>query len=526
MKNKIIFVFVLCTIFFGCKDDVDRMYITHVKENVYEGYQLVWSDDFLGNGLPSASSWGYEEGYRRNSELQDYQSDVSVVRLDSGKLVLRAYENPHVGTNLWTGEPYNFEYSSASVITRDKVTFERGRIDISAKVPMGRGLWPSIRLLPATDEFSGQYAAIDLMEYVWGEAAEHNTITVALHTSQTENGSQEMSGSIESTSLASQFHLYSLVWTKKNIQLLFDDKVVYTCQKESDADVDSWPFNQPFYLAVSLAVGGTKGGNWGIDKSVFPAEMEIDYVRYYKLVGDESDEKESEKDTFVPIEVIKNGGFESEFEEGKSPVVLRDYDAMHPSLMNHIGQWFVKGPTNGASLLPESDTYLKVEGSDVEGNRLVYSTVSLANWYTAWLRYPIQGVAAGKYRLSFYAKSNKEECPLAACITIIRNGELENMSAPDASDCIYIDEANTQSIIAYSATRKALYPVLVDETGTEWKYCFVDLEIPENQFVILHFNIYSTWNYDSKSYTFKGKTDIVKFYLDDVSLKTVDPSEE
>lgn len=520
MNHKLFLGLALCAnILIGCKDDMDIMYVTHVQEHTYDGYELKWSDDFLGEGLPSTSSWECEEGYRRNSELQDYLNDVSAVRLDSGKLVLKAFPDSHDGKNPWTGEPYHFDYSSGSVVTNGKVSFERGRIDIAAKIPTGRGIWPSIRLLPATDNYPGQYAAVDIMEYVWGDDEKHSTVTSSLHTSLTENGVSKMTGNIQSATLDEQYHLYSLVWSKRKMELLFDNQVVYTCEKAVGATLEEWPFNQPFYLAISLAVGGTKGGNWGVDSSIFPAEMKIDYVRYYQLIGDEPDEEEGgNEEEFVPFEAVKNGGFEEAFAEGKEPAVVKDYDAMNPSLLNQVGRWFVKGPET-------DDTSLTINVSSDEGNSLIYNTNSVVNWWTAWLRYPMQNVKAGKYLLSFYAKSNRKEgSPFAACINFVKDGELTGMKVPDASDCIYIDASGTQSIISASG-RKTLYPVIADVTNDQWKLYSVEVDIPDNQIVVLNFNIHSSWSYEKNSYTMKDKNPI-QFWLDDVSLKTIDPSDE
>ena len=46
----------------------------------------------------------------------------------------------------------------------------------------------------------------------------------------------------------------------------------------------TWPFDQEFYLIMNVAVGGSWGGTWGIDESVFPTCMEVDYVRYYQKI--------------------------------------------------------------------------------------------------------------------------------------------------------------------------------------------------------------------------------------------------
>jgi hypothetical protein len=52
-------------------------------------------------------------------------------------------------------------------------------------------------------------------------------------------------------------------------------------RKERD-DLKVWPFDQPHFLILNLAVGGDWGGQRGIDESLFPHTFEVDYVRYYK----------------------------------------------------------------------------------------------------------------------------------------------------------------------------------------------------------------------------------------------------
>ena len=43
-----------------------------------------------------------------------------------------------------------------------------------------------------------------------------------------------------------------------------------------------WPFNNPHYVILNLAIGGNWGGAKGIDNSAFPMEMEVDFVRVFK----------------------------------------------------------------------------------------------------------------------------------------------------------------------------------------------------------------------------------------------------
>lgn len=158
-----------------------------------------------------------------------------------------------------------------------------GRLDVSAKIPLGRGIWPAIWMMPVDNKYGGwpHSGEIDIMEYVWGDNV-HNQIFATVHTTDTDvNGNRIDSGTAISTTLDTEFHLYSLVWEKNSLQVLFDDKVIFTYKRDSASSV-RWPFDQPFYLILNIAVGGAWGGMWGIDESIFPARMEIDYVRYYQ----------------------------------------------------------------------------------------------------------------------------------------------------------------------------------------------------------------------------------------------------
>jgi beta-glucanase (GH16 family) len=65
-------------------------------------------------------------------------------------------------------------------------------------------------------------------------------------------------------------------------KLFVDDKKYHTVTKASSEDYKGWPFDQPFHLIMNLAVGGNWGGAKGIDESIWPQRMEVDYVRVYQ----------------------------------------------------------------------------------------------------------------------------------------------------------------------------------------------------------------------------------------------------
>ena len=77
------------------------------------------------------------------------------------------------------------------------------------------------------------------------------------------------------------FHVYSVIWTSEKITVLIDDQPYFEFSNEH-SDRTAWPFNEPEYLLLNIAVGGDWGGKKGVDPSAFPCSMLIDYVRVYQ----------------------------------------------------------------------------------------------------------------------------------------------------------------------------------------------------------------------------------------------------
>jgi hypothetical protein len=115
---------------------------------VYEGYKLVWHDEFNREGPPDPAVWSFEEGFVRNHELQWYQRENALCR--DGSLIITARrekrENPlyEAGNNDWRRSRKQIEYSSASIKTEGKKEFQYGRFEIRAKIPTESGSWPAI----------------------------------------------------------------------------------------------------------------------------------------------------------------------------------------------------------------------------------------------------------------------------------------------------------------------------------------------------------------------------------------------
>ena len=79
------------------------------------------------------------------------------------------------------------------------------------------------------------------------------------------------------------FHLYRVDWTPYAVRGYIDDKQMFEFINEGSGPA-AWPFDKRFHLLLNIAVGGNWGGSKGVDASVFPQSMEVDYVRVYKML--------------------------------------------------------------------------------------------------------------------------------------------------------------------------------------------------------------------------------------------------
>src|SRR5205085_6297020 len=75
------------------------------------------------------------------------------------------------------------------------------------------------------------------------------------------------------------FHVYAVDWSKDKIDFYVDDNKYHSVTRNPADDFHGWPFDQRFHLIMNVAVGGNWGGAQGVDDSIWPQRMEVDYVR-------------------------------------------------------------------------------------------------------------------------------------------------------------------------------------------------------------------------------------------------------
>ncbi len=257
-------------------------------------FTLVWSDEFDGDGLPDENNWAFQTQWIipgvgwANNEQQHYTDRIDNAKVENGVLKIIAKKET------FTDSQGTKEYTSARLTS--KYDFTYGKVVVRAKLPNGVGSWPAIWTLGTNiDELGGYWndgidqvpwpfcGEIDIMEQ-FGQATAKGTVHATVHHGQEFGGTSNTS----STGLATattEFHDYAIIWTEEEIQFLVDDQVYYTYNPETKYPAigrngNTWPFDQPQYILLNVAMGGTLGGS--IDPNFTESAMEVDYVRVYE----------------------------------------------------------------------------------------------------------------------------------------------------------------------------------------------------------------------------------------------------
>lgn len=244
-----------------------------------EEWNLVWSDEFDGEGLPDASKWSYNIGNWGwgNNELQYYtEGKVENARQENGNLIIEAHKNEN--------DKY---WSSARLTTQGRTSFLYGRVEFRAKVPRGRGTWAAGWLLGDTyrDEISWPYCGeIDVLECVGYEIDDStgsglNHATCHTRAYYFKQGNQ-IGSEIEIDSMDTKFHTYAVEWYPNRIEGYLDGEHYYTYDKI--ANEEEWPFHQAQNIIINLAIGGGWGGAKGVDSSYDSHQYILDYIRIYE----------------------------------------------------------------------------------------------------------------------------------------------------------------------------------------------------------------------------------------------------
>lgn len=234
-------------------------------------WRATWKDEFRGIGSPNKQMWERSVTSSGTSgQLSGYRDEDGNAYINNGKLHLRIYK-----TN--DGVP---PYKAGRLFTRKEFRFKKGKLVVRAKAPTTPGLWPAIWLNgPQTK--NGYFVELDLMEHV--HAMGDSSYTAVYHLWGEFRGKKgnHVSYGHDVAVDVGKWHVYKLEVLDDVIRMSVDGKEVYVIRKGEYGD--EWPEDQEYILYLALAYGGFGATETGIDDTALPAEMLVDYVRFYEL---------------------------------------------------------------------------------------------------------------------------------------------------------------------------------------------------------------------------------------------------
>jgi hypothetical protein len=235
----------------------------NLLETEYEN--LLFEEEFDVDGVPDPNTWNIEIGNGDNGwgneELQYYTEDNVIV--EDGILKITAKKEPTNG----------FDFSSTRMTTLDNFSYEYGRVEVRAKLPEGGGTWPAIWMLGENFPDVGwpETGEIDIMEH---RGNQQDVIHGSLHLPGN-SGGNAISESTTVAGVSQEFNNYTVEWSSERILFAVNDVVYHEFENTSGT-----PFNNPFFLILNVAMGGTFGGE--VDPAFTESKMEVDYIRVYQ----------------------------------------------------------------------------------------------------------------------------------------------------------------------------------------------------------------------------------------------------
>ena len=278
-----------------------------------QGYQLKWQDNFDGDSLNRAD-WNvelHEKGWV-NSEWQEYVDSDKNIQVKDGKLLIKPVETVNAdGTR---------SYTSGRINTQGKHDFKYGYFECRAKVPTGKGYLPAFWMMPTDENLYGQWpkcGEIDIME-VMGQ--ETNKAYGTIHYGEPHDQSQGTCTVDAKNNFADQYHTYACDWEPGKITwyidgVKFHEESDWFSAKSGQGEVAyPAPFDQPFYMILNLAVGGSWVGYPDDSTTYADQQFAVDYVKVYQKDSyDENVEKPVKKVTLREPDAtgnyINNGDF-------------------------------------------------------------------------------------------------------------------------------------------------------------------------------------------------------------------------
>jgi beta-glucanase (GH16 family) len=213
-----------------------------------------------------------------NRELQYYTARRANAGLDGhGHLAIVARRERFRGSDGVTRT-----YTSAHLRTLGRFSTMYGRIEARIKMPSGKGLHAAFWSM-GTDVNAVGWPSSGEIDFVELLGSHPYTSVAHVHGPRASHVRGYGIGRTYTAPdpLTSGFHVYGANWRPDRIDFTIDNHRYGGVSRAQVPSGGSWVFDKPFFLILSLAVGGDWPGAPD-SRTGFPARMLVDWVRVYR----------------------------------------------------------------------------------------------------------------------------------------------------------------------------------------------------------------------------------------------------
>lgn len=241
-------------------------------------YELAWHDEFNADSLNN-TLWTKMPRINRIKNYKHFSEDARLYQFKDGFLRLYAFHNSDFAP-LDTAE-----YLTAGIQSEGKATFTYGKIEVRVRIHGAQGTWPAIWTLPINNEYrtikSPYYTELDILEYVDNNKFVYQTAHNA-YTLRNRKNWYNPQHQQQSKIKFEKFNTYSVEILLDEIIFGINGRETLRYPKLKD-EPHQFHYGIESFIMLHMQVDPPKSWSEGIDPKTFPAYMDIDWVRVYKL---------------------------------------------------------------------------------------------------------------------------------------------------------------------------------------------------------------------------------------------------
>lgn len=258
-------------------------------------WHCTFDDEFDGTSL-DASKWApmltYASAYRTGPLFHQvcYVDNPDTVNVSGGTLNLSVVQSPQpIGCQGTSASKAQTDIEGGMVISYDLFSQEYGYFEVRAEMPATSipGLQETLWLYPENETLYGPWpdsGEIDFGEF-YSEYPDNDVPAIHYPGSDNDPESSDDNCVHPGSSPAGQFHTYAALWTPTSITTYYDGQPCMTDvygPHVTNPDTAPEPFNQPFFLALTAALGADDGDQYRPGVTPLPATTKVDWVRAWQ----------------------------------------------------------------------------------------------------------------------------------------------------------------------------------------------------------------------------------------------------